>query len=115
MTAATNNDDVIGRLGRLVLPQQRCVVGKLDHPGIVPIHDVGLDEQGEFFFVMKFVDGEPLESVVERVPRWQYACERLAEARARMRPAAGTVGRTRVEDATARSGGKKTHTRTSRP
>ncbi len=43
------------------------VVGKLDHPGIVPIHDVGLDDQGEFFYVMKYVEGETLESVVERI------------------------------------------------
>jgi serine/threonine-protein kinase len=43
------------------------VVGKLDHPSIVPIHDVGIDEQGELFFVMKFVEGETLEAVLERL------------------------------------------------
>lgn len=43
------------------------VVGQLDHPGIVPIHDVGIDEQGEFFFVMKYVEGETLEAVIERL------------------------------------------------
>jgi serine/threonine-protein kinase len=43
------------------------VVGKLDHPSIVPIHDVGVDEQGELFFVMKFVEGETLEAVIERL------------------------------------------------
>ncbi|MBM4377039.1 MAG: protein kinase [Deltaproteobacteria bacterium] len=43
------------------------VVGKLDHPSIVPIHDVGVDEHGEFFFVMKFVEGETLEAVIERL------------------------------------------------
>ncbi|MBM4359049.1 MAG: serine/threonine protein kinase [Deltaproteobacteria bacterium] len=42
-------------------------VGRLDHPGIVPIHDVGLDEHGEFFFIMKYVEGETLESVIERI------------------------------------------------
>ncbi len=43
------------------------LVGSLDHPGIVPIHDVGLDEQGEFFFVMKYVDGETLDAVLARL------------------------------------------------
>jgi serine/threonine protein kinase len=43
------------------------IVGRLDHPGIVPIHDVGLDEDGEFFFVMKYVEGETLEAVIERI------------------------------------------------
>ncbi len=43
------------------------VIGQLDHPGIVPIHDVGLDERGEFFFVMKYVDGETLEDIISRL------------------------------------------------
>lgn len=41
-------------------------VGQLEHPGIVPVHDVGLDERG-FFFVMKFVEGDTLEHVIERL------------------------------------------------
>ncbi len=42
------------------------VIGQLEHPGIVPVHDVGLDERG-YFFVMKFVEGETLEKVIERL------------------------------------------------
>jgi serine/threonine-protein kinase len=42
-------------------------IGRLEHPNIVPIHDVGVDEQGRFFFVMKYVDGETLESILERL------------------------------------------------
>ena len=42
-------------------------VGNLEHPNIVPIHDVGVDEQGRYFFVMKYVDGETLESIIERL------------------------------------------------
>ncbi len=41
-------------------------VGRLEHPGIIPIHDVGLDENG-YFFVMKYVDGETLESVIAKL------------------------------------------------
>ncbi|MDB4929418.1 MAG: Serine/threonine-protein kinase PknB [Myxococcaceae bacterium] len=41
-------------------------VGQLEHPGIVPVHDVGLDERG-FFFVMKFVEGDTLEHVIDRL------------------------------------------------
>jgi len=43
------------------------VIGRLEHPNIVPIHDVGLDDQGRYFFVMKFVDGETLVTIIERL------------------------------------------------
>jgi serine/threonine protein kinase len=42
-------------------------VGRLEHPNIVPIHDVGVDEQGRYFFVMKYVQGETLASIIERL------------------------------------------------
>jgi len=42
-------------------------VGQLEHPNIVPIHDVGVDEAGNYFFVMKYVDGVTLEDVVEKL------------------------------------------------
>lgn len=42
-------------------------VGQLEHPNIVPIHDVGIDEQGRIFFVMKHVDGETLESILSKL------------------------------------------------
>jgi serine/threonine-protein kinase len=44
----------------------RCV-GRLEHPNIVPIHDVGVDELGRYFFVMKYVEGETLERIIERL------------------------------------------------
>jgi serine/threonine-protein kinase len=42
-------------------------VGQLEHPNIVPIHDVGVDEAGNYFFVMKYVDGVTLEDVIEKL------------------------------------------------
>jgi serine/threonine-protein kinase len=42
-------------------------IGALEHPGIVPVHDVGIDERGRYFFVMKYVEGETLEHVIERL------------------------------------------------
>lgn len=42
-------------------------VGKLEHPNIVPIHDVGVDADGSLFFVMKYVDGETLASIISRL------------------------------------------------
>ncbi len=42
-------------------------VGGLEHPNIVPIHDVDVDDQGRYFFVMKRVEGETLEEVIEQL------------------------------------------------
>lgn len=47
--------------------QEVRTVGKLDHPNIVPIHDVGRDEDGSYYFVMKYVDGETLEEILDRL------------------------------------------------
>ncbi len=41
--------------------------GLLEHPNIVPIHDVGVDERGDFFFVMKNVEGETLASIIDKL------------------------------------------------
>jgi serine/threonine-protein kinase len=43
------------------------VMGRLDHPNIVPVHDVGRDDDGRLFFVMKRLDGETLESIIEKL------------------------------------------------
>jgi serine/threonine protein kinase len=54
-----------GMLARFV--EEIRTVGHLEHPNIVPIHDVGLDEQGRYFFVMKHLDGETLEQIIEKL------------------------------------------------
>ena len=42
-------------------------LGALDHPNIVPIHDVGVTPEGKHFYVMKYIQGETLEHVIERL------------------------------------------------
>jgi eukaryotic-like serine/threonine-protein kinase len=43
------------------------IIGQLEHPNITPVHDVGVDEEGHHYFVMKYVEGETLETVIERL------------------------------------------------
>ncbi len=45
--------------------QEVRTVGKLDHPNIVPVHDVAKDAEGQFFFVMKHVQGQTLSEIIE--------------------------------------------------
>src|SRR5262249_22006968 len=40
---------------------------RLEHPGIVPIDDVG-ERDGSFYFSMKFVEGGHLDAVAKREP-----------------------------------------------
>jgi eukaryotic-like serine/threonine-protein kinase len=42
-------------------------IGRLEHPNIIPIHDVGIDEHGDYYFVMKLVDGETLETIIDKL------------------------------------------------
>lgn len=56
-----------GGVGRFV--GEVRTIGRLEHPNIVPIHDVGQDVDGSYYFVMKYVEGETLESIIERLER----------------------------------------------
>jgi eukaryotic-like serine/threonine-protein kinase len=42
-------------------------VGQLDHPNIVPVHDVGVDDAGRYYFVMKHLRGQTLEGLIEKL------------------------------------------------
>src|SRR4029077_20737676 len=51
----------------------------LEHPGIVPIHEVG-ERDGCCYFSMKFVDGGQLDEVVKRTPRsFRQSAELIAK------------------------------------
>jgi len=42
-------------------------VGHLEHPNIVPIHDVGRDENGQYYFIMKYVYGDTLQQIIDNL------------------------------------------------
>ncbi len=43
--------------------------GQLEHPNIVPVHDVGLDSQGQLYFTLKYVRGLSLRQVIRGIMR----------------------------------------------
>jgi eukaryotic-like serine/threonine-protein kinase len=66
-------------------------IGQLEHPNIVPIHDVGVDEEGRYFFVMKYVEGETLAEILERLRAGDAAYHRRYTVERRVEIALGVL------------------------
>jgi serine/threonine protein kinase len=65
------------------------IIARLEHPGIVPVHDVGVLPDGRIFYAMKFVRGVRLdeyaantESLKDRLRKFQSVCDAVAFAHA---------------------------------
>lgn len=65
------------------------ILAKLDHPGIVPVHEAGTLPDGRTFYAMKLVDGQRLDdyargpqSIPERLRVFERICEAVAFAHA---------------------------------
>jgi WD40 repeat protein/serine/threonine protein kinase len=52
-------------LGRFL--EEAQVTGQLDHPGIVPVHELGLEADGQVFFTMRLVKGRDLKEIFDLV------------------------------------------------
>jgi serine/threonine protein kinase len=71
------------------LLQEARILARLEHPGIVPVHDVGALPDGRLFYVMKLVRGAPLDAAVdgglplgERLRMFVRVCEAVGFAHA---------------------------------
>ena len=58
--------------------REAAITAQLEHPGIVPVHDVGVSILGEPAFIMKRLDGDSLEALLDR---WQRDGQRPDLAR----------------------------------
>ena len=65
------------------------IIARLEHPGIVPVHDVGVLPDGRVFYAMKYVRGRRLDeyaaetdSIRDRLRKFQAACDAVAFAHA---------------------------------
>lgn len=45
------------------------ITGQLNHPNIVPVHEVGRDDGGDLYFTMKLVEGRSLSEMLRDNPR----------------------------------------------
>jgi serine/threonine protein kinase/formylglycine-generating enzyme required for sulfatase activity len=92
--------------------EEAQVTAQLSHPGVVPVHELGLDSQGRAYFTMSLVEGRDLQAVYDLVRQgdedWSVTravgvllkvCETMAYAHARkvvhrdLKPANVMVGR----------------------
>ncbi len=65
------------------------VIARLEHPGIVPVHDAGTLPDGRIFYAMKYVRGSRLDeyaaqgaSLRDRLRKFQAVCDAVAFAHA---------------------------------
>jgi len=84
-----NQSDSTGALASRMMREAR-IVALLEHPSIVPIHDVGALEDGRVFYAMKLVQGKRLDefagaasSISDLLRVFQKVCEAVAFAHAR--------------------------------
>ena len=80
--------DGASRATRLLQDEAR-ILGRLEHPGIVPVHDAGTLPDGRIFYVMKLVRGERLDvaldaraSIVDRLELFLRICDAVSFAHA---------------------------------
>jgi serine/threonine protein kinase len=80
--------DSRGEFGARLLREAK-IIAQLEHPGIVPVHDVGTLPDGRVFYTMKLVQGrrldqqrEELGGLPERLRVFQKICEAVSFAHA---------------------------------
>jgi serine/threonine protein kinase len=80
--------DSSGELSARLLREAR-IIAQLEHPGIVPVHDVGTLPDGRVFYTMKLVQGRQLDQqcdelggVPERLRTFQKICDAVSFAHA---------------------------------
>lgn len=46
--------------------EEAQITAQLEHPNVVPIHDIGLDPDGRVYFSMKLIRGQPLDAILDK-------------------------------------------------
>lgn len=49
--------------------QEAQITGQLEHPNIVPVHQLGKAEDGSIFYTMKYLQGDSLQQILDRLKR----------------------------------------------
>jgi serine/threonine protein kinase len=46
--------------------EEAQITAQLEHPNVMPMHDLGVDPEGHAYFSMKLIRGQSLESIIEK-------------------------------------------------
>lgn len=65
-------DDLEGTASRRFIREAR-VVAQLEHPNIIPVHEIGTSELGDPYFTMKWVQGDTLADILYRISKGDAA------------------------------------------
>ena len=76
LSAESSSADLAARL-----MLEAIVLARLEHPGIVPVHDAGTLPDGRTFYCMKYVEGQTLDQYIDRLQLRQrlQLIQRIAE------------------------------------
>ncbi len=80
-----NTPDITEDLHKRMMREAQ-IIARLEHPGIVPVHDVGTLADGRIFYAMKYVRGSRLDEysapLRDRLRKFQSVCDAVAFAHA---------------------------------
>ncbi len=77
MTAKARRDE--GAIARFL--REARVQGQLEHPAVVPVHDLDADDEGTAFFTMKCLRGKTLSEILRAQRRGDPGAERFPRRR----------------------------------
>lgn len=60
--------EMLATSGHQRFMREAQVTAQLDHPAVVPVHDLGVHADGRPFYCMKLIDGSSLEAVIAAAP-----------------------------------------------
>ncbi|MBY0232816.1 MAG: serine/threonine protein kinase, partial [Gemmataceae bacterium] len=70
--------------------EEARITGRLEHPGIVPVYGLGVDEAGQPYYAMRFIQGDTLQQAIAKgaplrslLARFVAVCQTLAYAHSR--------------------------------
>ncbi len=58
---------------RLRFVREATVLARLEHPNIIPIHEMGKDAEGNLFYTMKMVEGRTLQAILNAIKKGDSA------------------------------------------